>query len=251
MIKKCITLLVLVSALLMTGCRHTLESESGLYNVKLERNIKVGADGCWLWGKGNPYAHQRVGRIYIAPMNVSLVKDVSPHLLQLMRQQMFSNMVTCIGTSLRDANRKNGTDWRVTDNLSEACVRVDTALVHFKPQRPGLRIFSSIASIFSPVPGVGTAAAMFAEGDICLECTVRDVRTGQLLLAFKDSNRKKTRLYKADAYSATGNADVNLREWSERLARVFRACAFDKLGNNTLRKRIEERSVIDTIRVHM
>jgi hypothetical protein len=67
-----------------TGCRHTLKSESGLYDVKLERSMKVGVDGVWLWGKGNPYANQKSGRVYIAPMNVSHVKNADAHLLKLL-----------------------------------------------------------------------------------------------------------------------------------------------------------------------
>ena len=248
-------LLVLVAAMMLlvtTGCRHTLRSESGLYHVELERNYKVAADGVWLWGGGNPYAAQKVGRVYVAPMDVSHVRDADAHLLQLLQIQMYSNLVTSIGTSLKEANKVNGTDWRVTDNPAEACVRIDTALVHFKPQRPVFRVLSGVFSIFSPVPGAGSVAAYLGEGDVCLECTFRDIRTGQLLLAFKDSNRKKARLYTAEAYSAEGNADVNLQDWAERIGHTFRACGLDKLGvGGTLKQKIEERSVIDAVRVRM
>lgn len=241
-----IMLVVAFSLLLVTtGCRHTLESESGLYDVKLERSLKLGVDGAWTWGKGNPYANQRSGRVYISPMNVSRVKDADAHLLKLLQIQMYSNMVTSIGTSLMESNKANGTDWRVTSNPAEACVRIDTALVHFKPQRPGFRLLSALA-MFAPVPGASTVAGYLGEGDVCLECTIRDARTGTLLAAFKDSNRKKARLYTEEAYRASGNADVNLQEWAERMGRTFRECGLDKLGRGgTLREKIEERSVIE------
>lgn len=250
MFYRILTFIAVMMLLLTTGCRHTLESESGLYDVKLERNIKVGVDGIWLWGKGNPYASQKSGRVYIAPMDVSHVKDADPHMLKLLQVQMYSNMVTSIGTSLKEVSKANGADWRVTSNPAEACVRIDTALVHFKPQRPGFRLLS-ILSTFAPVPGVSTVAGYIGEGDICLESTIRDSRTGTLLGAFKDSNRKKARLYTAEAYEASGNADVNLREWAERMGKTLRECGLDQLGHGgTLKKKIEERSVIDGVIRH-
>ncbi len=246
---------VIVTALMllvMTGCRHTLESESGLYAVRPERNAKVAVDGIWLWGGGNPYAEQKSGRIFIAPMDVSHVKNTDSHLLKLLQAQMYSNMVTAIGTSLKEINKANGTNWKVTDNPAEAHVRIDTALVHFKPQRPGLRVLSLVLGIFSPVPGTSHVAAYFGEGDVCLECTLRDTGTGQLLAAFKDSNRKKARLYTAEAYSRTGNADVNLQEWADGLGRIFRECGLDRLGKGgTLREKIDNRTLIDAVRVRM
>lgn len=247
---RILSVLLLLVVLLISGCRHTLESESGLYEVSLERNYKVPVRGLWLWGGGNPYAHQKTGKIYISPMGVSHVKDADAHMLQLLRVQMYSHMVTGIGASLRDINKKNGMNWKVTSNPAEADVRIDTELVHFKPQRPGLRIVSAVAS-FTPIPGLSKIAAYIGEGDICLECTLRDSRSGQLYAAFKDANRKKARLYTAEAYSADGNADVNLREWAEMLGRVIRECAFDRLGNGTLKEKIENRSVGEAILLHI
>lgn len=252
MLHKSLTIVTATLLLVTAGCRHTQESESGLYNVRLERSVKAGVDGIWLWGGGNPYANQKSGRIYIAPMDVSHVSGADSRLLQLLQIQMYSNMVTDIGTALTESNKANGTDWKLTDNPAEACLRIDTALVHFQPQRPGVRLLSGILEIFSPLPGAGSVAAHFGEGDVCLECTLRDTRTGQLLAAFKDSNRKKARLYTAEAYSRTGNADVNLQEWAKRLGYLFRECGLDRLGKSgTIRQRLNERSVIDTIRLHL
>lgn len=252
MLYRLLTIVTVMVLLVTTGCRHTLKSESGLYDVKLERNYKVAADGVWLWGGGNPYAAQQSGRVYVAPMDVSHVEGADAHLLQLLQIQMYSNMVTCIGTSLKESNKANGTDWRVTDNPAEACVRIDTALVHFKPQRPVFRVLSGVLSIFSPIPGASSVAAYIGEGDVCLECTVRDTRTGQLLMAFKDSNRKKARLYTAEAYSRSGNADANLQDWAERIGHTFRACGLDKLGaGGTLKQKIEERNLIDAVRIRL
>ncbi len=252
MLHKLLTIAAAVLLLVITSCRHTLESESGLYDVRLERSFKTAVDGIWLWGGGNPYENQKSGWVYIAPMNVSQLKGADPGLLQLLQIQMYSNMVTDIGTALTESNKVNGTEWRVTDNPLQADLRIDTALVHFKPQRPGFRILSGVLSIFSPVPGASNVAAYFGEGDVCLESTLRDTRTGQLLAAFKDSNRKKARLYTAEAYSRTGNADVNLQNWAKRMGQLLRECGLDRLGKGgTIKQKIDDRSVIDTIRVHM
>lgn len=252
MICRLLTVGMMLLLLTMVGCRHTLKSESGLYDVPLERNVKVAADGIWLWGGGNPYVNQKSGRVYIAPMNVSRVENTDAHLLQLLQIQMYSNMVVSIGTSLKEVNKANGTDWKVTDNPAEACVRIDTALVHFKPQRPGFRVLAKVLSIFSPIPGTSNVAAYLGEGDVCLECTLRDTGSGQLLAAFKDSNRKKARLYTAEAYSRSGNADVNLEKWAESMGRIFRECGLDRLGKGgTIRQKIDERTLIDAVRVRM
>ena len=40
-----------------------LESETGLYKVKLVHTMKSGVDGVWSWGKGNPYVDQKEGKI--------------------------------------------------------------------------------------------------------------------------------------------------------------------------------------------
>lgn len=249
--KSLYLLFLTVVLLLMPSCRHTLESESGLYDVKLDHSYKVPVKGYWLWGQGNPYAGQKSGKVYISPMDVSMVKGQDAHMLYLLQVQMYSNMVTSIGQSLKEVSRKNHVDWRVTSNPAEADVRIDTALVHFKPQRPGFRVLSAVASVFSSVPGVSNVAAYIGEGDICLETAMRDCRSGQLLAAFKDANRKKARLYTSEAYSATGNADVNLREWAEQLGKLCRVSALDSLGNKTLKEKLENRTLGEAIKARL
>ncbi len=245
---RCFTLLLLLS-LLCASCaqQHTLTSESGLYDVQLRRSLKSSVNGGWTWGGGNPYRHQKRGSIYIAPLDISKVEEDQPELAPLMVPQMHDYMVSYVSKALQESNAANKTDWSLTDDPQKACIRVDTALVHFRPQRPLLRILSSITGHFIKIPGVSNVVGKFAEGDICLELTIRDVKSGELLLACKDSNRKTARLISAEAYKKTGNADVNLRSWAERLGKLVRQCAPDMLGDSTLIDKIRNRPITDVI----
>lgn len=249
MMKTIQTMALLMLALLSCSCSmfRTLKSESGLYDVKLERSMKASVDGWWAWGKGNPYAAQKKGGIYMAPMDISKVVKDEPERAPLMVQQMHEYMVQEVMKSLKESNAANGTDWQVVDDEKKAQLRVDVALVHFRPQRPGLRLLSFLGGPFIKVPGVSDVVGSFSEGDICIELTIRDAKTGQLYFACKDSNRKKARLYSAAAYSTSGNADVNLHYWAERLAHLIRISSPDQMGQGTLQKKVEERSWVDVI----
>ena len=248
--KKCFPAVLLALVVgLCSSCSmvRTLKSESGLYDVPLESSMKASVDGWWSWGKGNPYALQKKGFIYISPMDISKVVESEPERAPLMVPQMFEYVVQGVIRSLKESNAANGTDWQVTTQEKDADIRVDMALVHFRPQRPGLRLLSSVGGHFVKVPGVSDVVGRFAEGDICIELTIRDARNGTLYFACKDSNRKTAKLYSSDAYSRSGNADVNLRYWAERLAKLIRASAPDRLGNATLREKLEQRSWVDVI----
>lgn len=238
-------------ALVCSSCSmvRTLDSESGLYDVKLERHAKVLVDGAWAWGQGNPYAAQKTGSIYIAPLDISKVEKDQPKLAPLMVPQMYEYVVREVSQSLQEANASNHTNWKVTDQPQGADVRVDMALVHFRPQRPLMRIASSIGGLFVKVPGVTDVVGSFAKGDICLEMTIRDMKTGQLYFACKDSNAKTARLISADAYERSGNADVNLRFWAQRLAYLIRISAPDKLGNGTVKDAINNRSWAEALKM--
>lgn len=232
---------LLLCCVVLSSCR-SLDSESGLYDVKLNHNFKIPVDGGWTWGKGNPFSGQRAGSIYVAPMDISLVEKSEPEYAPLLRAQMHGYIVMELSDVLAEGNRNNGTNWRVTDNPNGADIRVDVALVHFKPQRPGMKLFSTFGGSLVKVPGVTNVVGHLAEGDVCIEATVRNNRNGELLMAVKDSNRKKARLYTAEAYSRVGNADVNLRAWAHKLAALCRESFPDKLGNTTLKRKLEERS---------
>lgn len=245
---RILSILAFVGVSSSCSMMRTLDSESGLYNVPLERSTKASVDGWWSWGKGNPYAGQKTGAIYIAPMDISKVVKDEPERAPLMVQQMFDYMVQNVTKSLKETNAANGTNWTVTTNPNAATIRVDVALVHFRAQRPGLRVISGVGGHFIKVPGVSNVVGSFAEGDICIELTVRDAKNGTLYFACKDSNRKTAKLYSADAYSSSGNADVNLRYWAERLAKLIRASAPDKLGGSTLKQKLEGRSWVDVVK---
>ena len=236
--------IALLSALvfLFTSCQQHLKSESSLYNVKLNHHSKVLVDGIWTWGKGNPYAGQKSGSIYIHPLDVSLVRHAYPKESRLMVIQMQDYLVQSIAKELKAINAANHCHWVLTTNPAAADICIKTALVRFKPQKPSLKVASSVGGAIVSMPGVNRILGTIADGDIAIEGTMRDARSGQLLLAFKDANRKKVRIYTEEAYRATGNADANLKEWAGNLAKVIRMSAYDKMGNSTLKEKAKKRS---------
>ena len=89
---------------LIVSCQQRMQSESGLYNVTLQKNIKVPVNGYWTWGKGNPYACKKDLRIYIHPMDVSLIMKKDPEAAPVMAIQMQDYMVQAIAAAINDAN---------------------------------------------------------------------------------------------------------------------------------------------------
>lgn len=243
--------LLLFASVLLTSCGHTLKSESGLYDVKLKHYGKLPVDGIWTHGKGNPYAAKKGVCIYVNPLDVSKVRDKHPEMARVMVYQMQDYVVQAIAEALRESNAANNANWRLTTNLAEADMRIDMALVHFVPQRPGLKLLSLVGKVAAPVPAVGSVLGTVAEGDICLECTMRDCRTNKLLLAFKDSNRKKARFYTEEAYQRDGNADVNLQAWARDMARLIRNSAPDLLGDKTLEDKVDEMSIGQALKLRL
>ena len=238
---------VLYSALVLcaaafTSCQTNLKSESGLYNVELNENSKVLADGIWTWGKGNPYAGQKSGCIYIHPLDVSKIKAQYPKESRLMVIQMQDYMVQAIVKELKSLNAVKHCNWTLTTDPAAADVCIRTALVNFKPQKPSVKVVTSVGSVVAGMPGISRICSTIADGNVTIEGTMRDARSGQLLLAFKDSNRKTVRLYTEEAYSETGNADANLKEWAGNIAQVIRMSGYDQLGNTTLQEKVKQRS---------
>lgn len=240
-------LVIFLFSFLLPSCAHdrTLKSESGLYNVELEKTYKIPVSGAWFSGTGSKYAGQKTGAIFIAPLNVQAIVAEYPDESVTMKKEMESFVAAALDVSLRDLNQSNNVFWCQTLNPAAADIRVDMAVVDFKPQRPFLRGLIDLLSFWSPVPMTSTLAAPITSGDICLEMTIRDARTGELLMALKDENSAKARYYRADAYSSSGNATANLRAWSHKLARIIREAANDRSGGKTLRQRLEETDLLD------
>ncbi len=239
--------------LLLGACSFTqqrLQSESGLYNVSMEHTYKVPMDGYWTWGKGNPYTNQTCGSLYIAPLNVTCVQESYPELAPLLIEQMHGLMVEHMSTMLTDANAANHTHWVLTEDASKADIRINLAVVRVRMRKPGLGLLSKFIGFFTP-KGVSNAVALISKGDISLEGTIRDNRSGQLIFAFKDSNRAKLRFYHKDTYRRTGNVDANLRLWAKRLAILCRECACDRMGEHTLQERIEASTFGDAVKARL
>ncbi len=248
-----ILLFASLCCLLLSSCslmEQRLQSKSGLYGVPLEHSYKVPVNGFWTWGKGNPYARQSSVTIYIAPLNVSLVEKKNPELAPHLVKQMHELMTTKMNKTLAEANAANRTQWKLTSDAGKADIRIDLAVVSLRTQKPGLHIAGKVLGYVAPT-GVGDAVDFISKGDITLEGAIRDCRSGQIYMAFKDSNRAKLRFYHKDTYRRTGNVDANLRLWAQKLALIFRESALDRLGNQTLKEKLENRSAKEVIKAHL
>ena len=213
---------IVICSLILCSCKSYLKSESGLYDVELNRSLRVPLDGWWHPDKPTTRVSKKHGWVYVAPLDISRVEEDEPKLSRLLIPQMHGYMVTYLSKTIERANKKNKADWRLTNDAKKADIRMDMAVVSLKPQRPVLRWLFFLGSFASPIPGTGTVAAHFTEGDICIEFTIRDNHTGELLFAMKDSNRATTRLYKAEAYTQEGQADKNLKLWAQKIANLVR-----------------------------
>lgn len=239
-------LLLPVLCLLLGACSsRTLESESGLYSVQLEHTPKLGVKGIWLNGKGKDQLAQKSGVIYVRPLNVEAIQTSAPIAAKEMREHMHGYITRELQTSLAGINKTNHTNWKLcTTPSADADVTIDLAVVDFSPQRPFLRVLVEVLSFWSPVPFTSTMAAPASSGDICIEGIVRNNRTGELMMAFKDENRKRPRYTRTEAYKSSGNADANLEFWAHKLACIIHEFSLQNTGSS-LRQRIRTMDVMD------
>ncbi|MBQ7024920.1 MAG: hypothetical protein IJN29_15195 [Akkermansia sp.] len=239
-------LLLPLLCLLLGACSsRTLESESGLYSVQLEHTPKLGVKGIWLNGKGKAQLAQKSGIIYVRPLNVKAIQKKAPIAAKEMREHMHGYITRELRTALEEINKKNRTNWTLcTTPSAHADVTIDLAVVHFSPQRPILRVLVEVLSFWSPVPFTSTMAAPASSGDICIEGIVRNNHTGELMMAFKDENRKLPRYTRAEAYRRSGNADSNLEFWAHKLAYTIRKFSLQNTGTS-LKQRIRTMDVVD------
>ncbi len=234
--------LILLSALLLTQCSSSLKSESGLYDVTLKHSYKDPVDGTWLWDGAHPYANTKNVRLYLAPLDVSLIAQKHPKLAPLLVEQFQQRVFEQFSYFLKKHNKHDSLNWQLTTDPRGAQMRINFALVKFTPQYPALRTLVTAASLFSPVPGVGTVAAYFTEGSIAVEATIRDTKTQQLYLAFKDSNRKTAYLYTKEAYMSTGQANTNFKHWASKMATLMSRCQSDGLCYTHYKDDIKKKS---------
>lgn len=230
---------------------YRLESETGLYRVKLVHTMKSGVDGVWSWGKGNPYYDKKEGKIFISELQVELIKEQYPKGAEFMVGRMRGYIRDAAQKALAESNAANDANWQLTENPKEADIRVDMAVARFRPQKPILRFVSSVGSLFSPVPGVGSVVTGYSKGDIGIELTIRNVSDNKLLFACKDSNREMSWLISAEAFHKGGNADLSLRVWADRLGKLIRSCSPDRLGRRSIRDRARERSWWEVIKYRL
>ena len=241
------TLPLLLLCLMLSSCGHTLKSESGLYNVKLESSYKLPVKGVWFSGRAVHYNRQQKGRVYVAPLNIDAIVNEDPEAAQEMKQMMGSYVQEYLGKCFEEIRNANHSDWDITESESDADLRVDIAIVRFKRQRPFLRIFTEVASTWSPVPMTSSLAAPLSEGDICIEMTIRDTKSHELHLAIKDANPGKPRYFREAAYKSYGNGIAGMRLWAMKLALVIREAAFDRSQGRSMKQRLEEMNLFDVI----
>lgn len=227
--------------LLVSGCSSALRSESGLYDVTLHRSLVSGVDGGWLPQQRLKPTMPEQGWIFVAPVSTAVIAE-SPYATKLAEDL---HRYTCeyLEAALQEVNAANHSDWHITPDEQQADYRVDMAIVRFHRQYAATRAAAHVFGWFSPIPGVSSVAEWLAKGSITLELTIRNARTGNLLLAAKDSNPTDARLYNTKTYSATGQAEANLRYWALELAQLCRDSAADRLGERSLREMLHERGL--------
>lgn len=246
-------LLLAVSATSLSGCAwfgQQLQPESGLFDAPLQHHYKVALDGFYIAEDAEQVPLPETGSICVMPMSVDMVKDADgEEYLTAMQQHMLDYMQT----ELRDALKEcfPAGEWTVTQDATQATLRVDTALVRFRPQSPFLRLGVEAAGAFVSAPLLSREVKSYAKGDICIEGALRLCRDNSLLYAFKDSNRETAALYTAEAYQRTGNAELSLRIWAKKLARFIYASAYARLHGDNVRRLIEERPLLDTAKAYL
>lgn len=230
---RCLILLFLCT--LLCQCTN-LQSESGLYDVRLEKNVKLDVAGSWFTDTPPPSRQKGHGSLYIAPLDIHLVYKDEPELSPVLQQKMGAYMQEGIAAALRDSH----SSWGIVSSPEKATVRIDLAIVHFRPQRPLLNLAGHITGHFVPVPFVGDAAETIAGGDIVIEGSIRDVETGRLLAAFKDNNRKKGKIYNGTMFTKLGPAEASLKSWAYSMSRLVIAGKHAAETGKTVKQLIEE-----------
>lgn len=229
-----ILIFLLLSALL---CQCTsLRSESGLYDVPLERNMKLDVKGSWFTDTPSTDTRQKQGTLYIAPLDIRLIQEDEPELSPILQQKMGEYMQEGVSSALQETQ----STWSVATTPEKATIRIDLAIVHFRPQRPVMNLAGHITGYFVPVPFVGDATQAIAGGNIVLEGTIREVKSGRLLAAFKDSNRKNGKLYNGSMFTKLGPAEASLKSWAYSLSQLIIAGKHAAETGTTVKELIED-----------
>lgn len=238
---------------LLSGCvwfGQQLQPESGLFDAPLQHYYKVALDGYYISESAGRVVLPEKGSIAVAPLCTELVQhQAGAEYLPAMQQHMLAYLKSELSEALQK-EFPNG-EWVVTEDVSTATVRVDTALVRFRPQNPALRVGAAVFSPFVEVPLLSRGVKAFAKGDICIEGAVSLCSDNSLLFAFRDSNRETAALYTAEAYESTGNAELSLRIWAKKLARYIQGAAYARLHGDDIRRLIEDRPLSDTVEAYL
>jgi len=250
--RKIISVIMLAATVLMlNSCMQqnaALKSKSGLYGVTLQYNYKIPLDAYWVSNLPIDLKNKEKCEIFIAPLNIDLIDEDYAITAESLRESMARFMHEDLNKIFKIKNKKNKINWHVTDKISEAELRLDIAVVKFKPQHPILKFISTVGGYFIPIPGVSTVADYIAAGDIEIEGIISDAKTKKLYFAFKDKNRKAIRIYNSDAYSNVGAAEGNLRYWSKFIAEIIFNGNIDSNGTFNLKTLLDKRTNTDRLK---
>ncbi len=244
------SLLIIFSLLSLVACQQNLKPTSGLFDVPLERVSALPVDGLWVSNQAQPEINQKKGYFYIAPLDVSQVKKKHPLLSHLAIHQWHDAMVRAMYQELQSQESK-GLQWQLTDQPQKADVIIEMALTKITPQHWLINLMGQIGSFFVPVPGTGTIVGYMTKGNISMELAIRNNHNKELLLAFKDSNRKATRFYSANAYNRGGAACENLHFWAVEFAKLIVPMKFDEHKKLVLRQELKKRSKTRILRDYL
>lgn len=234
-VKSLSSLILLLLSVLLCHCT-SLQSESGLYDVRLERNVKLDVQGSWLTDTPCAETRQEQGSLYLAPLDIQLVYGEEPELSTILQQKMGEYMQEGVASALQEMQ----STWTIAPDAENATLRIDLAIVRFRPQKPFLNLAGHITSHFVPVPFIGNATNAIAGGDIVLEGTIREVKTGKLLFAFKDSNRKKGKLFNGTMFTKLGPAEASLKSWVYSMSQLIMAGKYAAETGTTVKELIKE-----------
>ena len=100
-------------------------------------------------------------------------------------------------------------------NDKSPTLRLEVAIVELEPTKAALNVLSTIAGFF--VPGSGITRP-FSNGSVAFEGILRDARTNEIFVEFKDRESDKTSLFSIKDFEAYAHQRQIIEEWSGELA---------------------------------
>jgi hypothetical protein len=106
----------------------------------------------------------------------------------------------------------------VAENLTDdkmPTLKLELALVELEPTKATLNVLSTVAGFFLPGSGI---TKPFSTGSIAFEAILRDARTGEIYVEFKDRQSDKTSAFSIKDFEAYAHQRKIIEEWSAEIA---------------------------------